>query len=110
MISTLLDLLADARRVGITLTRDGDQLTIRAPRTAAALARALLARKHDVFDVLDVYTGRAPVLNWHAAIYAFTPAPCAVCVRPTRLRDPFDHQPRHKTCTERQLTAEAPTR
>ena len=104
MTATLLTLLTDARRARITLARDGDQLTIRAPRTAAALARALLARKHDVFDVLDVYTGRAPVLDWHAAVWAITPAPCGFCGRPARLRDPYDHQPYHKTCAERRLS------
>jgi len=107
MTAALLDLLGQARRAGLTLGRDGDQLTIRAPATAAPLARALLARKAEVFETLDVSTGNAPVLDWQAAEHTHL-APCVACGRPARLRDPYDHRPWHKTCAEARLAPKRP--
>jgi hypothetical protein len=47
-----LTLLWDARAAGLTVHADGDYLIIRGPRSAAALAHRLLARKPDILAAL----------------------------------------------------------
>lgn len=48
----VMDLLDDARRLGLTVRLDGDRLIVRGPKRAEATARALLASKAEVLDVL----------------------------------------------------------
>ena len=43
------DLLREAREAGLSLTRQGDLLQVEGPRSMAPLAKALIARKADVF-------------------------------------------------------------
>ena len=55
----VIALLNEAEAAGLHVARDGDKLRITGPRTAAAIAQQLIARKPDVLDVLH---GRARCL------------------------------------------------
>lgn len=48
----VIDLLADAHRLGLAVRLDGDRLVVRGPKRAEAIARALLAHKAEVLGVL----------------------------------------------------------
>lgn len=48
----LSTLLAEAQAAGLKVRTDGDRLVVRGPRTAEALAKALLARKGEVVAML----------------------------------------------------------
>lgn len=48
----VIDLLDDAHRLGLAVRLDGDRLVVRGPKRAEAIARALLAHKAEVLDVL----------------------------------------------------------
>jgi len=47
-----MTLIAEARRVGLTVLAEGDCLVVRGPRSAEALARRLLDKKTDVMAAL----------------------------------------------------------
>lgn len=102
MTAPLLELLAEARRAGLTARLDGQdgQLIIRGPREHEQLVRALLARKADVLAVLPAYTGTVPSLDWHRATVLREYQPCALCGRKAMLIEPYDGRPCHKTCGE----------
>ena len=58
-MSTVIELLAEAHRVGLALSREPDDtLRIRGPRAADPIARQLLARKSDVLATVSVYNGQ----------------------------------------------------
>ncbi len=65
-----LRLLEEARAAGLTVTRAGDRLHIRGPRSAEPIARQLIACKNDVLNVLtlapapDVMPADLPP-DWH---------------------------------------------
>jgi hypothetical protein len=66
-----LTLLREARAVGLSLARDGDELVIRGPRRAEPVARMLLARKPEVIRALSDATGwparhREALTHWRA--------------------------------------------
>lgn len=48
----VLTLVAEARRAGLTLVPEGDQLRVRGPRVAQPIAQRVLARKAEVLEVL----------------------------------------------------------
>jgi hypothetical protein len=101
MTTTLIDLLAQARRAGLVIMHRTDgQLVIRGPRSHEPLVRSLLARKPDVIAVLAVYNGTAPCLDWRRERILDQPLPCIRCRRPTLLVEPYHSQPCHKTCAE----------
>lgn len=99
--SLLLNVL-QARRVGMAFAREGALLVLDGPRNAEPLARALLARKVEVFTLLDLLTGAAPALDWRSTGWA-RPAPCRACALPSRQRDPYDGHPWHQRCAETAL-------
>lgn len=47
-----LTLIAAAERAGLSVTPVGDRLRITGPKTAAPIARQILAHKAEVFDAL----------------------------------------------------------
>ena len=64
-MSTVIELLAEAHRVGLALSREPDDtLRIRGPRAAGPIARQLLARKNDVLATVSVYNGQVARLDW----------------------------------------------
>lgn len=106
---TLLAALIQARREGLTVDRDGDQLTIRGPRSTEHIVRQLLARKPDVFALVAIYNGRAQILDWHAARLAPAGTTCPLCGGAATLLDPYDWQPVDKVCAEKALTSTSST-
>lgn len=106
-MSSLVQLLAQARRHGLEIDRDGGRLLVRGPRSAAPLVNAILARKGEAFAFVELYNGRAVFLDWggeHRAQVADRPAACLLCGRKALLRDPFDGKPCHKACVEATLS------
>ncbi len=98
MTTSLLELIAAARRAELVVTRRSDgQLVIRGPRQHEQLVRALLDRKP---DVLAVYAGEADRLDWRRQRILDEPRPCSLCRRPTLLIEPYDKRPCHKSCAE----------
>jgi hypothetical protein len=100
----VFQLLADAQRAGITMTRNpaGTGINVDGPPTAGPLVAALRERTALLRNVYWVYTGVAPLLDWqneHRVTVAPT-RPCHLCGQPTSLLDPFDRRPCHKTCAE----------
>ncbi len=55
-----MTLLAQARDVGLTVTRDGDKLVIEGPPSAEAMAKKLIAHKPVVMLALEWEAG-----EWH---------------------------------------------
>lgn len=90
MATSVTALVAEACAVGVQIgyTADG-ALTLRAPKIAAPLARALRARETEVLKLFD----------WTHARVAEA-APCALCHRPAILRDPAESRPCHKVCVD----------
>jgi len=88
MAAPLVILVAQARTAGVVIARGTEgALTLRAPRTAAALARQIRARDADVLRLYD--WSHAPVSE---------PAPCVLCLQLSVLRDPAEGAPCHKVC------------
>lgn len=102
MTTTLVHLLAQARDVGLTIEHDGAGIRVTGPRTAGPLVHALQERRQEVLTVVDYLTGRAAALDWQRAEVS-RQTTCLLCRRPAYLRDPYDHQPMHKTCAEAAL-------
>ncbi|MGI8452127.1 MAG: hypothetical protein ACR2MP_34070 [Streptosporangiaceae bacterium] len=101
MTGTLLQLLARARREGMSIDLDHDgTLRIQGPQSGGPLARALLARKPEVLTVTDIWNGRAEMLDWRHARVLEESRACGTCGSRTLLLDPWDDQPTHKTCAE----------
>src|SRR5690606_37651818 len=104
MLGELTNLLRHARASGLDVAWDGDRLRVTGPRTAAALARAILGRKTQLAQdrtLVDVAMGKRNLLDWsHARVGR--PAACALCGAPTSLRAPCG-QPAHNVCVERLL-------
>lgn len=100
-MSTVIELLAEAHRVGLALWREPDDtLRIRGPRAAGPIARQLLARKNDVLATVSVYNGQVARLDWRKGTILEQPRLCVLCGRQTLLIEPYDGQPCHKTCAE----------
>lgn len=100
-MSTIIELLAEAHRVGLALSREPDDtLRIRGPRAAGPIARQLLARKNDVLATVSIYNGQVARLDWRKGTILEQPQPCVLCGRQTLLIEPYDGQPCHKTCAE----------
>jgi hypothetical protein len=59
-----LTLLVEARAAGLTLTVEGERLTLRGPKTAESLARRLLARKDEILALAECYEERAAILEF----------------------------------------------
>jgi hypothetical protein len=84
-MSTLIDLLTQARRAGLTLTRiggaraDEDTLRVRGPRSAEALVQELLGRKKDVLTTVNTYNGLVERLDWRKGRILDLPKPCVLC-------------------------------
>ena len=96
----LVELLAQARRTGLSLAQKDDRLVIRGPREHESLVQALLHRKLDVLPLLAVYNGDVSRLDWRREPILGDFQPCALCNRPTLLIEPYDGRPCHKTCAE----------
>jgi len=92
-----LTLLREAKKAGLGVRRDGDQLVIRGPRSAEAVAQRLLANKAAVIDALGSpspcqtsshlacgwrYQGRHPHTRFWESIFGVTI--CAHCSPPAR--------------------------
>ncbi|GLH97130.1 hypothetical protein [Phytohabitans aurantiacus] len=100
-----IQVLADAQRAGVTLTRNptGTGINVDGPPAAGPLVADLRERGALLRHVFWVYTGIAPLLDWqneHRATVIEPTRPCHLCGRPTSLLDPFDRRPCHKTCAE----------
>lgn len=109
MTSTLIELLARARRSGLVLTHQADgQLIIRGPRAYEPTVRALLARKADVLGLMAIYNGHVQRLDWRREPILDKPQPCILCRRSTLLIEPYDSQPAHKSCCEAAIRWGAP--
>lgn len=90
MAASITSLISQACAVGVQIGHAADgELTLRAPKIAGPLARALRARE---FEVLQLF-------NWTHARVA-EPAPCVLCRRPAILRDPVENRPCHKVCVD----------
>ena len=101
MTTTLIELLAAARRAGLVIAYQPDgQLVIRGPRAHEPLVRSLLARKPEVLTALAVYNGDAPKLDWRKGRILEQLQPCVLCGKRTLLIEPYDERPCHKTCAE----------
>jgi hypothetical protein len=99
--TTLIEMLAQARRAGLLLRRKPDgQIIIRGPRSHELLVRSMLARKPEVLTTLAVYNGDAPRLDWRREPILGQARPCVLCGRSTLLIEPYDARPCHKTCAE----------
>jgi hypothetical protein len=59
-----LSLLVEARAAGLTLTVEGERLTLRGPKAAESLARHLLARKDEILALGERYEERAAILEF----------------------------------------------
>lgn len=105
-MTALIELLAQARQAGLTLTRiegargEEDTLRIRGARSAEALVRELLARKKDALTTVSVYNGAVPCLDWRKGRIHDQPKPCVLCGKRTLLIEPYDGRPCHKGCAE----------
>jgi len=100
-VSTVIELLAEAHRVGLALSHEPDDtLRIRGPRAAGPIARQLLARKNDVLATVSVYNGQVARLDWRKGTILDQPRLCVLCGRQTLLIEPYDGRPCHKTCAE----------
>ena len=100
-MTILIELLAQARRAGLTLAHgDDDALHIRGPRSAEPLVRQLLARKAEVLTTVSVYNGAASRLDWRKGHILDQPQRCVLCGKRTLLIEPYDGRPCHKTCAE----------
>lgn len=105
-MSTVIDLLTQARHAGLTLTRidgaraDEDTLRVRGPRSAEPLVRELLSRKKDVLTTVNVYNGLVTCLDWRKGRILDQPQPCVLCGKRTLLIEPYDSRPCHKGCAE----------
>jgi hypothetical protein len=100
-MSTVIDLLVQARRTGLTLAcGPDDTLRIRGPRSAEPLVRELLERKEDVLTTVNVYNGTAPRLDWRRGKILDQPKPCVLCGKKTLLIESYDGRPCHKSCAE----------
>lgn len=100
-MSTVIELLAEAHRVGLALSHEPDDtLRIRGPRAAGPIARQLLARKNDVLATVSVYNGQVARLDWRKGTILDQPRLCVLCGRQTLLIEPYDGRPCHKTCAE----------
>jgi hypothetical protein len=105
-MSTVIGLLTQARRSGLTLTRvdgaraDEDTLRVRGPRSAEPLVRELLSRKKEVLTTVNVYNGLVERLDWRKGRILDQPKPCVLCGKKTLLIEPYDGRPCHKSCAE----------
>jgi len=100
-MTILIELLAQARRAGLTLAHgDDDTLHIRGPRSAEPLVRQLLARKTEVLTTVSVYNGAATRLDWRKGQILDQPRPCILCGKQTLLIEPYDSRSCHKSCAE----------
>jgi hypothetical protein len=100
-MSTLIDLLVQARKARLILTHgEDDILRIRGPRSAEPLVRELLARKEQVLTTVAVYSGVVERLDWRKGRILDQPRPCVLCGRKTLLIEPYDGRPSHKSCAE----------
>ena len=105
-MSTVIGLLTEARRAGLTLTRiegaraDEDTLRVRGPRSAEPLVRELLSRKKDVLTTVNVFNGLVSCLDWRKGRILEQSKPCVLCGKKTLLIEPYDGRPCHKTCAE----------
>ena len=105
-MSTVIDLLIQARRAGLALTRidgartDEETLRVRGPRSAEPLVRELLSRKKEVLTTVNAYNGLVERLDWRKGRILDQPKPCVLCGKKTLLLEPYDGRPCHKTCAE----------
>jgi hypothetical protein len=100
---TGIQLLANAQRAGVTLTRTWLGIDLGGPPQTRPLIAALRDRSALLRNTFWVYTGVAPLLDWrneHRATVITPARPCHLCRKPTGLLDPFDHRPCHKLCAE----------
>jgi hypothetical protein len=102
----LIQLLIQAHETGLVLQRQQERLIIRGDPSAAAISRELLARKHQVFQLLPLYQGALTGLDWSRGETG-EPAACILCGKPALCREPWEHQPCHKVCAEAQLLPSA---
>jgi hypothetical protein len=100
-VSTVIELLAQARQVGLVLALgDDDTLRVRGPRSAESIARELLARKEQVLTTVSLYNGAVTRLDWRKGRILGEPKPCVQCGNKTLLIEPYDGRPCHKSCAE----------
>jgi hypothetical protein len=105
-MSTVIDLLVQARQAGLTLTRidgaraDEDTLRVRGPRSAEPLVQELLSRKKDVLTTVSVYNGLVTCLDWRKGRILDQSQPCVLCGKKTLLIEPYDGRPCHKSCAQ----------
>lgn len=100
-MSTVIDLLVQARNARLTLTRgEDDTLRIRGPRSAETLVHELLERKEQVLTTVAIYNGLVERIDWRKGRILDQPKPCVLCGKKTLLIEPYDGRPCHKTCAE----------
>jgi hypothetical protein len=100
-MTTVIELLAQARKAQLTLSRgEDDTLRVRGPRSAEPLVRELLSRKDAVLTTVSVYNGFAERLDWRRGRILDQPQPCVLCGKNTLLIEPYDSRPCHKSCAE----------
>jgi hypothetical protein len=91
-VSTAMDLLRSGQRAGLAVVVDGERLTIRGPKTADAVARALLDRKAEVLALQCSRCGALPVDREPLVAY-WGPVVCPACCQTIGARGgEFDQQ------------------